>query len=157
MLKINLYSQALFITALVSTMNKEQQKGIKLLSIAAIIFMILSMIHADETVNGEESRNKNPNSNQISSNSNLYHPKIKRAWNQLQNGGWGKRSFEENEDDESADLLNRRLMKLYAEQLLGNVQNDEEIDNYDNAIDKRAWSQFNGGWGKRDWNQLRGK
>lgn len=136
-------------------MIKEQNKGIKIISIATIIFMFLTTIYAEEAINGEENR-KNPNNIQIST-SNLYHPKIKRAWNQLQNGGWGKRNFDENEDEESSDLWNRKLMKMYAEQLLGNKQNDDDVEYYDNGIDKRAWSQFNGGWGKRDWNQLRGK
>ncbi|XP_070503747.1 prothoracicostatic peptides [Chironomus tepperi] len=134
-------------------MMKEQNKGIKILSIATIIFMFLTTIYAEEAINGEENR-KNPNNIQISTS--LYHPKIKRAWNQLQNGGWGKRNIEENEDEESNDLWNRKLMKMYAEQLLGNKQNDDDVEYYDNGIDKRAWSQFNGGWGKRDWNQLRG-
>lgn len=123
--------------------------------IAILLFMTAT--HAEEVTNVEDSKGT---SNNIQS-SGLYHPKVKRAWNQF-NGGWGKRASEGDAgEDESIEQLQRKLMKLYADQLLANRLNDEDLEYYngdnENGVDKRAWNQLqSGGWGKRDWSQLRG-
>lgn len=131
----------------------ENRKGINILSIVTLSFMFLT-IYADEAVITEENRNNNNFNNDQISTSSSYHPKFKRAWNQLQNGGWGKRNFDETQEDDSNDQSNRRLMKLF--DMYGNKQFYDDIDDENNVVSKRAWSQFNNGWGKRDWNQLRG-
>lgn len=87
----------------------------------------------------------------------------KRAWKQLQNG-WGKRMNQEpdellrmlpNDDylenfrsiDYDANALSPAKTSLY---------NDNSEDG--EAMEKRAWKQMNGAWGKREpnWNQFRG-
>lgn len=142
-------------------MFQKCNRGMKLLlSIAVFMLFIMTVHAAEEVTNVDDRSNKGSNLQQAPAASPPdYHPKVKRAWNQLHGAGWGKRS--ENEiDDESTDELQQRLMRLYAEQLLANRLNDDDTDfvNGDYDVDKRAkWSQLQNGWGKRDWNQLRGK
>jgi hypothetical protein len=139
-------------------------RAMKMFLSSAVVLVLLLFV----TVHGaEEVTNVDANPSKGNDNSNnlamlpSYHPKVKRAWNQLQ-AGWGKRS--ENEiEDESVDQLQQRLMRMYADQLLANRLVNDDLD-YVNAnggdydVDKRAkWSQLQNGWGKRDWNQLRGK
>lgn len=134
-------------------------RAMKLLSsIALVLFLFLTVQGAEEVTNVDA--NKGNNNFQQQQQQQPYHPKVKRAWNQLHGAGWGKRS--ENEiEDESIDQLQQKLMRMYADQLLANRVVDEESDyvnggDYD--VDKRAkWSQLQSSWGKRDWNQLRGK
>lgn len=132
-------------------------RAMKLLSsIALVLFLFLTVQGAEEVTNVDA----NKGNNNFQQQQQPYHPKVKRAWNQLHGAGWGKRS--ENEiEDESIDQLQQKLMRMYADQLLANRVIDEESDyvnggDYD--VDKRAkWSQLQSSWGKRDWNQLRGK
>lgn len=85
-----------------------------------------------------------------------HHTMAKRAWNQLQSG-WGKRNFED-DPKESLDELQRKIMKLYSEQLMSNQADNEDYSpgDYDGPIDKRSWKQMGTAWGKRDWSQMRG-
>lgn len=139
-------------------MFEKCNRGMKLF-VSLAIFMLFVTVHgAEEVTNVDGSDNKENNIQQAQAPVN-YHPKVKRAWNQLHGAGWGKRS--ENEiEDESVDELQQRLMRLYAEQLLANRVSEDDTDfvNGDYDVEKRAkWSQLQNGWGKRDWNQLRGK
>jgi hypothetical protein len=143
--------------------NNSNIRGMKIVFSIAIILIFTASTHAEELTNADDNNNKN-SVNNLQSSSGLYHPKAKRAWNQLQSGSWGKRSpYETDADDESIEQLQRKLMKLYAEQLLANRLSDDDMEYYNgdydnnNNVEKRAWSQLQNSWGKRDWNQLRGK
>ena len=130
--------------------------------LVAFVLMLFVTVHGaeEEVSNVDASSSKRSDNNPAMMPSPSYHPKVKRAWNQLHGAGWGKRS-ENDIEDESVDQLQQRLMRMYADQLLANRLVDDDLDyvngDYD-GVDKRAkWSQLQNGWGKRDWNQLRGK
>lgn len=140
-------------------MFEKYSQAMKLLYSIALFFFLFATIHgAEEVTNADASANKGSNSNNLQQQQQVpYYPKFKRAWNQLHGAGWGKRS--ENElENESMDQL-QQLIRMYADQLLANrLDDDTDYFNGENDIDKRAkWSQLQSGWGKRDWNQLRGK
>lgn len=121
------------------------------------MFMFLMFASAAENAaNAGDSKETSKTSENIGSGSQEHHSVAKRAWQQLQ-GGWGKRS---SDDDESIEELQRRIMKIYSEQLLSNKIDDAEGDftpeDYDGLIEKRAWKSMGNSWGKRDWSQLRG-
>lgn len=137
-------------------------RAMKMFLSSAVVLLLFVTVHSAEevtNVDANPSKGNDDNNNNNPAMLPSYHPKVKRAWNQLQ-AGWGKRS--ENEiEDESIDQLQQRLMRMYADQLLANRLVDDDSD-YVNVngdyVDKRAkWSQLQNGWGKRDWNQLRGK
>lgn len=140
-------------------MFEKCNRGMKL-SLAIFLLFVTVQVHGAEEVTNMEDRSNKGNIQPPPAMQSEYHPKVKRAWNQLHGAGWGKRSQNEIED-ESVDELQQRLMRLYAEQLLANKVSEDDSDfvngDYD-GVDKRAkWSQLQNGWGKRDWNQLRGK
>lgn len=140
-------------------MFEKCNRGMKLLFSMVVFLLFVTVYGAEEVTNGDDSSNRGNLQQAPAVSPPDYHPKVKRAWNQLHGAGWGKRS--ENEiEDETVEELQQRLMRLYAEQLLANRVNDDDTDfvNGDYDVDKRAkWSQLQNGWGKRDWNQLRGK
>lgn len=131
------------------------------LLISVAVFLLFVTVHgAEEVTNiGEGDIKRSSNQQAPAASPPDYHPKVKRAWNQLHGAGWGKRSENDIDDDPSVEELQQRLMRLYAEQLLANRASEDDTDfvNGDYDVDKRAkWSQLQNGWGKRDWNQLRG-
>lgn len=74
----------------------------------------------------------------------------KRAWSSLQSG-WGKRF---SPDDEIAI---RQLATLLSREEPPYDEYDPENDFEANDDEKRSWSQFHGGWGKRSrWDNFRG-
>jgi hypothetical protein len=144
------------------TKNKEKVKPLNMLYnckhiLTLLAIMLIVMVNSEEITKPID---KKSSSNDVEAVSAINRPRIvKRAWNQLQSG-WGKRSNEREVDEPSYEELQRRLMKLYVDQLLANRPNDDDQEyyqEYDNAIEKKSWNQLQGGWGKRDWNQLRGK
>lgn len=85
-----------------------------------------------------------------------HHTIAKRAWQQLQ-AGWGKRSYDDDPRDESMEEIQRKIMKMYSDQLLNKIEDNDVLpEDYDGQIDKRAWKSMGTAWGKRDWSQLRG-
>lgn len=125
------------------------------LKMISILFLLLMVASAEKAVNDndvKEASNLSPN---VKADLQNEHIVAKRAWQQLQ-GGWGKRNFDDDPKNESIEEIQRKLMKIYSDQLLSNKVNDNEIpDDYDTLIDKRAWNQMGTAWGKRDWSQLR--
>lgn len=124
------------------------------LKMATVMFMLLMVASAAEKVAESATDGKETPSASQDARSGPEHTVAKRAWQQLQ-GGWGKRNAD---DDESLEELQRRIMKLYSDQLLSNRVDENEFtpEDYDTPADKRAWKSMGNAWGKRDWSQLRG-
>lgn len=121
-----------------------------------IVFMCLILaVSADEVVNAADIKETSRVSLTVPAQEEQ-HMVAKRAWKQLQ-GGWGKRNYDD-DPKESLDELQRKIIKLYTEQLLLNQaeDNDYATEENDTPIDKRAWNSMGTAWGKRDWSQLRG-
>ncbi|KAG5671464.1 hypothetical protein PVAND_001659 [Polypedilum vanderplanki] len=119
-------------------MINEHSSGFGIILTIIITICFISTINAEEVTDSKGS---------ISSSTPV---KVKRAWSQMA-PGWGKRAENDlNEEAAFNELLHKMFLKYYADKI-----NDEESDfnsDYDNGIDKRAWSQMAGtGWGKRDW------
>lgn len=121
------------------------------LKMASVMFMLLMVASAAEKAASAADGRETPSA----SDNAPEHIVAKRAWQQLQ-GGWGKRGS--NDDDESVEELQRRIMRLYADQLMSNKVDENEYapEDYDTPADKRAWKSMGNAWGKRDWSQLRG-
>lgn len=118
--------------------------------------MLLMAVSAQEVVNGNEVKETSIPSKSVPDASSQHHTVAKRAWQQLQSG-WGKRTADDDSREESLEELQRKVMRLYAEQLLSNkVEDDYATEDYDGPIDKRAWKSMSNAWGKRDWSQMRG-
>lgn len=137
-------------------MHNNWNNGLKMVAFI-IAFMFLMLAVRAEKVESVDDTKETPNAKlQTVPLQSEQHTMAKRAWNQLQSG-WGKRNFED-DPKESLDELQRKIMKLYNEQLLSNQADDEEYapEDYDGQAEKRAWKQMGTAWGKRDWSQLRG-
>jgi len=137
--------------------------GLKMLLAMVLVIIVVS---ADEVVNAGDSKQAAQLSEIAAAQGAQQQPKeqglrlVKRAWKQLQSG-WGKRNFNEEDNEDSIEELQRKIWKMYADQLKANNQIEENAGDYEadydgQPMDKRAWKQMNGAWGKRDWNQLRG-
>merc|ERR1711936_838729 len=72
----------------------------------------------------------------------------KRAWNNF-NGGYGKRASIAYDYDEHPD---REAENLY------DIEDEKRAWNsgFNGGLGKRAWNNFNGGYGKRAWNNFSG-
>lgn len=144
-------------TAMGNTLYDNWNYEVRMLSVIAMTALFVMSASAKEVVDAGEVGKEAPNVD-ASVAANDRHTVAKRAWQQLQ-GSWGKRSNDEDPREESLEELQRRVMKLYAEQLLSNradASDDYANDEYDAPVDKRAWKQMSNAWGKRDWSQLRG-
>jgi hypothetical protein len=113
---------------------------------------------AGRVTNTDDGKDSSLNNNPLSYQQRE-HVIQKRAWNQLQSNGWGKRSFDEEPTEEEIEEIQRIILRNYADQL-SRVEDNEYIPNdmsegYE-PLEKRAWNQMNSAWGKREWNQLRG-
>lgn len=129
--------------------------GLRMVASLSILLMCLMAISAEEAVNAADVK-ETASASQTVPAQNEQHTVSKRAWKQLQSG-WGKRSFDD-DPKESLDELQRKIIKLYSEQLLANQADDNDYasEEYDTPIEKRAWKSMSTAWGKRDWSQLRG-
>lgn len=111
------------------------------------IMVVLLIAFASAT---DEKAASSDNSKEISNDQNK-HIVAKRAWQQLQ-GGWGKRSNDEEPNTESLEELQRKILKLYSDHLLENqVESADDDYDMDGEVSKRAWQKLQGSWGKRDW------
>jgi hypothetical protein len=132
--------------------------GPKMLFIIAMALLLVMSASGEEVVNANDVGKEAPNAG-ASASAGDRHSVAKRAWQQLQ-GSWGKRSASGDAREESLEELQRRIMRLYAEQLMANnvdASDDYATDDYADApVDKRAWKQMSNAWGKRDWSQMRG-
>merc|ERR1711997_1356810 len=72
----------------------------------------------------------------------------KRAWNNF-NGGYGKRSSVAYDYDDQAEREPENLYDIEEEKRAWN-------SGFNGGLGKRAWNNFNGGYGKRAWNNFNG-
>lgn len=134
--------------------------GLNMTICFAIIFVFVAFTSAGRVTNTEEGKDSSQSQNNVVYQQPREHTIHKRAWNQLQ-GGWGKRSLDDEPTDDEIEEMQRILLRSYADQL-SRVEDNEYVPNdfnegYEPTMDKRAWNQLNNnGWGKREWNQLRG-
>jgi hypothetical protein len=125
-----------------TTLYDNWNNGLKMIFSLGIVLALLSLASAAD---------ENPIPSQNAPAESDQHVMAKRAWNQLQ-GSWGKRNVA---DDNSLEELQRKLIKMYAEQLLtNNVDLVDEEEYEDGPVEKRAWNSMNSAWGKRDWTQV---
>lgn len=127
--------------------------GLRMVAALTIVLCLILAVTAEEVVNASDAKETSSASQNVPAQEEQ-HSVAKRAWKQLQSG-WGKRN---NDDDQKETLeeLQRRILKLYSDQLLSNqVDDDYSPEEYDAPIDKRAWKSMGTAWGKRDWSQLR--
>lgn len=151
-------------------MHDNWNNELKMLSIVILLMLLISqqVVSSEEIANdgGVDVKDASSNSNipeNSQQNGQGTHGLVKRAWNQLQSAGWGKRSFDDVTDENAVEDLQRKIWKLYADQLMAQYNqahaNDElndVTDDYDSPVQKRKWNQMNAAWGKRDWNNMRG-
>lgn len=125
--------------------------GLKMDVLLAIMFICLMSVLAENVASVDEAKetsNVSPNSPSTTGE----HTVAKRAWQQLQ-GGWGKRSNDDEAKQDSLEELQQKVMLLLANR----VEDTEYVpDYYDTPIEKRAWKSMGTAWGKRDWSQMRG-
>lgn len=120
----------------------------------AFMLLMLAVVTADNVSNADVKETPIPSENAPLEAHNEHHL-AKRAWQQLQSG-WGKRSPDDDNREESLEELKHRILQLYADQLNRVDVNEFAPEEYDLDAEKRAWKQMSNAWGKRDWSQLRG-
>ena len=127
--------------------------SLKMDILLAIMFMSLMFASAENVASVEEGKENSISSQTIPIASQTgEHTISKRAWQQLQ-GGWGKRSIEDETKQDSLEDLQRKVMQLLANR----VDEGEYVpDYYDAPAEKRAWQSMGNAWGKRNWSQMRG-
>lgn len=111
--------------------------GLKMDVLLVIMFMCLMLASAEDVAGGKEPAL--PQNAPVAAQAGE-HMIAKRAWQQLQ-GGWGKRSMDDESKQDSLEDLQRRVMLLLANR----VDEGEYVPDYDEAPEKRAWQSMGNG------------
>ena len=125
------------------------------------VFLFLFMYKNNVQISAEEYATSDPNLNsnqQVEIQDDKQIQMAKRAWKQLQNG-WGKRVNFQDPDEPLKTFQNDEYLDYDIDTLQQpkvNIYNENEDAE---SLEKRAWKQMNGAWGKREpnWNKFRGK
>lgn len=126
------------------------------------VFLLLFVCQNVQISAEEYTSDPSASSQQVEQQDDKQLQMAKRAWKQLQSG-WGKRMNQEPEDPLRMMPNDDYLDNFRSIDYDANALSQGKANLYDNSedgetLEKRAWKQMNGAWGKREpnWNQFRG-